>query len=96
MEIFGKEILFDASLHITLIVLTIYSFWLFIEKEKHKKILLLLTFLVAAAISFQRIYVGAHNLIGLLSGFFVSFLAIIVSETFINDLKNKNKEKNKN
>jgi len=80
MKLFGNDILFDASLHITTACFILYVVWYFVDQNKNWRIpFLAFAVLVLAIISFQRIVVNAHNDIGLLGGLSLSLFAIIVS-----------------
>jgi len=79
MQIFGKEILFDASQHIVIVSFILYFVYCFIEEnEKWLGIFWLFSFMVLTIISIQRIFVKAHNNVGLLLGLLISAIAIII------------------
>lgn len=79
MKIFGKDILFDASLHITLACFFLYLFYFFVDQNKNLRIFyFFFAFMVLTVISVQRIIAGAHNDIGILAGIFISVLAIMI------------------
>jgi membrane protein CcdC involved in cytochrome C biogenesis len=78
--LFGKDILFDASLHITIAVFVLYIGWYFIDQNKNwRNPYLLLSCLIVIVIAIQRIISNAHNDIGLLLGLILSLFAIIIS-----------------
>ncbi len=80
MEILGNEILFDASMHITLAIFLLYILWYFIDQNKGWRIpYFIFSFVVIAVVSLQRVVAGNHNDIGLLLGFLISMLAVIIS-----------------
>lgn len=80
MYLFGKDILFDASLHITIAVFILHICWYFIDQNKNWRIpYIVLCCLVIVIISLQRIISNAHNDIGLLLGLILSILALIIS-----------------
>jgi hypothetical protein len=80
MEIFGRDILFDASMHLTITIFVLYFFWYFIDQNKGWRIpYFILAVAVVIIVSVQRILADAHNDIGLLAGFVISIIAIIVS-----------------
>lgn len=83
MKIFGPDILFDASLHLTATILILYSIWLFIEHEKKNKLFLIGVIIVTALVSLQRILVQAHDIAGLLGGYFISLASIGLAEYFV-------------
>jgi Ca2+/Na+ antiporter len=80
MYIWGADILFDASMHITTAMFLLYVAWFFIDQNKswHTPFFIF-CLTVITIISMQRILVFAHNDVGLLAGFSISLLAIIVS-----------------
>jgi membrane-associated phospholipid phosphatase len=81
MQIWGDDILFDASAHITGTIFVLYVFWFFIDQnEKWRIPFFFLSGVILAVVAFQRIEVNAHNDIGLLAGFIVSISAIIYSQ----------------
>lgn len=81
MQIWGEEILFDASAHITTAFFVLYVLWFFIDQNKSWRIpFFLFSILVLAVISFQRIEANAHNDVGLLLGLLVSLTSIWIAE----------------
>ena len=80
MKIFGGEILFDASMHVSVSIFILYFFWYFIDQNKNWRLpYLVFSFVVLAIISLQRILVNAHNDFGLLLGFLIGAFGIIIS-----------------
>ena len=80
MVLYGSNILFDASAHITFISFILYIVWYFIDQNKGWHIpYFIFIFLILAIVSFQRIIDNAHNDIGLLAGLIISLAAIIYS-----------------
>ncbi|MBU0906747.1 MAG: phosphatase PAP2 family protein [Nanoarchaeota archaeon] len=80
MSIFGRNILFDASMHLTVAMFVLYVFWYFIDQNKSWRVpYFIFGLAVITIISVQRVLVNAHNDIGLLAGFVLSVFAIIVS-----------------
>ena len=80
MRIFGEEILFDASMHITTVIFVLYVFWYFVDQDKNLRIVyLFLAFMILVIVSVQRIYSDAHNDVGLLAGLVISLTSIIFS-----------------
>jgi len=78
MSFFGKDILFDASFHITSACLVLYIIYLFLDGNKKWRIpYFVFSLVVLTIISIQRILVNAHNDIGLLLGFVLSVFAIV-------------------
>lgn len=87
-RIFGKDVLFDASFHITATFFFIYLFWFFVDQNKSWRIpYFILSALVLSIVSVQRILVDAHNDVGLLLGLCISIISIYITER--NSLKNK-------
>lgn len=81
MQIWGNDILFDASFHITATIFALYIIWFFIDQNKKwQTSFFVFCFLVLGIVSFQRISVNAHNDIGLLAGLIISVSAIIYSQ----------------
>lgn len=79
MEIYGKDILFDASAHIVVAGFILYVFWFFIDQNKNWRVpYLVFSFVALGVISVQRILRGKHNDIGILLGFFILFIGIVV------------------
>lgn len=80
MSLFGNDILFDASAHITFASFILYIIWYFIDQNKSWHFAYFsFVFLILAIISFQRIYENAHNDIGLFAGLILSLSAVIYS-----------------
>lgn len=80
MKIFGREILFDASMHLIVGIFVLYVLWYFVDQNKSWRIpYLFFAAVVVLVISVQRVMANAHNDIGLLAGFIISAIAIIVS-----------------
>jgi membrane-associated phospholipid phosphatase len=78
MDIFGPNILFDASRHIMVACFVLYILFLFIKDKSWRIPYFILSFAVLMIISIQRIISNAHNDIGLLMGFVLSLIAIII------------------
>lgn len=88
MYIWGWDIKFDASAHITITMFFLYILWFFIDQNKHWHTLFwVFSIVVLAIVSIQRILVDAHNDIGLLLGFLLSVSAILYAQR--NKLKGK-------
>jgi hypothetical protein len=84
MQIWGDDILFDASFHITLASFVLYIIWFFIDQNRNWRIpFFLFVILVFSVISFQRIHANAHNDIGLLIGLLISAISIYFSNAKI-------------
>lgn len=88
MEIWGRDILFDASAHLTITSFVLYTIWFFIDQNKnwHTPFFVFCA-LVLSVIAFQRIEANAHNDVGLLLGLLVSIVSIGIAER--NNLKRK-------
>lgn len=81
MSIFGKDILFDASMHLTAAIFALYVLWFFIDQNtRWRTPFFVFAFAVVTIVSVQRIIANAHNDVGLLAGFLISVIAIIVSK----------------
>ena len=81
MQVWGRQILFDASAHITIASFILYSLWFFIDQNTSWRVpFFLLSLLVLTVISFQRIEANAHNDTGLLLGLVISLLSIYIAE----------------
>lgn len=77
--IFGSDILFDASAHLTIASFVLYALYLVIEKNKSwKGPYFIFAFAVLTIISVQRIISNAHNDLGLLIGLIISAIAILL------------------
>ncbi len=77
MYLWGSDILFDASLHITAAFFVLYVIWFFIDQTKEFRYpFYLFAILVLFVISIQRIAVDAHNDVGLLLGALISIISI--------------------
>ncbi len=81
MYIYGSDILFDASQHVTLTIFVLYAIWHFVPKTKKW----LLPFYIFSAailviISIQRIFIQAHNEAGILLGITISAISIFIVE----------------
>lgn len=88
MQIFGDDITFDASAHITITMFCLYVLWFYIDQNKSWRLpFLIFGLAVLTIVSLQRIMVNAHNDIGLLGGLLLSLAAIGYSQK--DRLKNK-------
>ncbi|MFH1802938.1 MAG: phosphatase PAP2 family protein [archaeon] len=80
MSLFGRDILFDASMHLTTAIFVLYFFWYFIDQNKSWRLpYFIFSIAVIIVVSVQRIIANAHNDTGLLAGLIISFIAIVVS-----------------
>ncbi|MEN9921220.1 MAG: hypothetical protein RLZZ517_198 [Candidatus Parcubacteria bacterium] len=81
MEIFGRDIKFDASAHITISMFVLYVLWFFIDQNKSWRVAyFIFALVVLTVVSVQRILMNAHNDIGLLGGLLLSLIAIMYSQ----------------
>lgn len=88
MEIYGQNILFDASAHITITMFILYFVWFYIDQNKTWRVpYLIFSLVVLAIVSMHRILVQAHNGTGLILGFLLSVIAIMIPRW--SKLKNK-------
>lgn len=90
MMIFGNDILFDASSHVAWTSFGLYAVWFFVDQNKNLRIpYMLLASVILVLMAVQRIIVGEHNEIGILLGFFVAGMAIIIPrwKEFLRNLK---------
>jgi len=78
-QVYGEDILFDASMHITIACFILYFIYFFIDQNISWRIpYFIFALVVLTIISVQRIIVNAHNDIGLLLGLIISVIAIIL------------------
>ena len=80
MYFYGANILFDASAHVVFTSFVLYCGWYFIDRHATLRIpYLLLAMSILVVLSIQRLLVGAHNDVGILLGWGISVVAIVVS-----------------
>ncbi len=81
MSLYGKDIIFDSSAHIVLASFILYIIYFFIDQNKSWRIpFFIFSFAVLVIISFQRIYVNAHNDVGLLLGLVIAVISIAIPQ----------------
>ncbi len=81
MQVFGQNIKFDASAHITIAMLCLYVIWFYIDQNKSwRTVFFIFALVVISIVSLQRILVDAHNDFGLLAGLVLSIIAIVYSQ----------------
>lgn len=81
MQVFGRDIVFDASAHITITIFGLYFLWFFIDQNKTWRVpYFILSLVIISIVAIQRIMLNAHNDIGLLGGLTISIVAIIHSQ----------------
>jgi hypothetical protein len=74
-----SDILYDASSHIVWTSWGLYVVWFFIDQKKSWRIpYFILSGAVLVIMAIQRIYVGAHNEVGIMMGLLVAGVAIII------------------
>jgi membrane-associated phospholipid phosphatase len=79
MHIYGKDILFDASSHVAWTGFGLYFIWFFVDQNKSWRIpFFILSGVILIFMSIQRILEHQHNELGIMLGFFVIGLAIII------------------
>ncbi len=81
MQVYGHDITFDASAHITITMFCLYVLWFFVDQNKSwRTLFFVFSLVVLSIVSIQRILVDAHNDIGLLGGLIISICAIVYSQ----------------
>lgn len=79
MQIYEKDILFDASSHIAWTGFGLYFLWFFIDQNKNWRIpYFILSGIILIFMSIQRVLAHQHNEVGVLLGFAVISLAIVI------------------
>ncbi len=80
MEVYGYDILFDASAHFVIVAFVLYAIYFFIDQNKSWRIpYFVFAFVVLGVVSIQRININAHNDIGLLLGLLIVVFSIGIS-----------------
>lgn len=80
MQMWGSEILFDASFHIAATIFVLFVLWYFIDQNRKWRLpFLAVSLAVVFIVAIQRILVDAHNDVGLLLGLAVSVVAIVIA-----------------
>ena len=81
MQIFGEDIRFDASAHITITMFCLYVVWFYIDQNKSWRTpFFVFAMVVISIVSLQRLMVNAHSDIGLLGGLIMSLGSIMWSQ----------------
>ncbi len=81
MSIWGRDILFDASGHVTIAIFALYVLWFFIDQNRRWHLpFFLFAAMVLTVISVQRIVDNAHNDVGLLLGLALGLFAVGASQ----------------
>ncbi len=79
MNVYGENILFDASAHIALACYILYFIWFFIDQNKSWRIpYFIFSLAVLIVISVYRIIDFKHNDVGLILGFLVGIVSILI------------------
>ncbi len=79
MQIFGKNILFDASAHIVITSFILYTIYYFIDQNKNWTTpYFIFSAIILTTISIQRILKDKHNDIGIMLGFLIVIIAIAI------------------
>ncbi len=79
MQIYGKDILFDASSHIVGTSFGLYIIWFFIDQNKSWRIpYFIFSACFLTIIAIQRIIAQKHNEIGIVLGLTISAIAIVI------------------
>ena len=78
MKIWGSDILSDASFHIAFSFFLLYIVWFFIDQNKKWHVpFFVISGVIIAVVSFDRIAATAHNGAGLLLGIVISLVSIL-------------------
>jgi len=79
MQIYGKEILFDASAHIVVACFILYVFWFFVDQNKSLRVFYtIFSLVILVIIALQRMVTENHDEYGLILGLIISVIAIII------------------
>lgn len=79
MQIYGKDILFDASAHIVGACFVLYIFWFFVDQNKNLRIFYaIFSLAILIVIAIQRIITKNHDEYGLILGLIISVIAIVI------------------
>jgi len=79
MQIYGENILFDASSHMIWTVWGLYVVWFFIDQKKSWRIpYFALCTVILIIMGIQRIVAGEHNEVGIMLGLLIAGLAIAI------------------
>ncbi len=79
MDLFGEDILFDASMHVTVTIFFLFSIWMFVPRKIYGKYFLSFATFIVLLMSIQRIMVGKHDYIGVSLGVILSCFSIWLS-----------------
>jgi hypothetical protein len=79
MQIYGENILFDASSHIIWTSWGLYVVWFFIDQKKSWRVpYFSLCAVILIIMGIQRIIAGEHNEVGIMLGLAIAGLAIAI------------------
>lgn len=79
MQIYGKDILFDASSHVVWTFFALYLIYFFIDQNKSWRIpYFIFSSIIIVIVAMQRIIVESHNEVGILLALAISAIAIII------------------
>lgn len=79
MAIYGKDILFDASSHIVWTSFLLYVLWFFIDQKKSWRVpYIIFAAAILIIMGIQRIIAKQHNEVGVMLGFIIAAIAIIL------------------
>jgi len=80
MYLSGREILFDASMHIVVASFILYVLWFFIDQNKTWTTpYFIFCSAVLLIIGVQRILINAHSDVGILLGLIISIISVGIS-----------------
>jgi len=80
MEIYGNDILFDASAHIAISVFILFVGWHFIDQNNSWRIpYLIFSLAIVVVVAVQRIFADEHNYFGILLGLIISLFGIVAA-----------------
>jgi len=83
MDIFGENILFDASAHIAWTSFALYSIYIFIKDKSFQIPYIVLSTIILILVAIQRIVSYHHNYFGISMGLAISVASIYLSKKSI-------------
>ena len=83
MDIFGENILFDASAHMAWISFMLYSIYIFIKDKSFQIPYIVLSTIILILVGIQRIVSYHHNYFGVSFGLAISIASIYISKKII-------------
>jgi hypothetical protein len=79
MQIWGKDIQFDASSHIIWTSWGLYVLWFFIDQKKSWRVpYFIFSAIILIIMGMQRIIAKQHNEVGVMLGLAIAFFAIMI------------------